>query len=117
MSEQNKLLVRRAVEEVWNRGKFPLVDELAASDLVVPSAGQACQEQTRDAWDKIASGYGKTNTPTQMWLGYEGLRRAELRTGMRFLDVAAGSGALSLPAACLGAQVLATDQSPVMLEL
>jgi SAM-dependent methyltransferase len=36
---------------------------------------------------------------------------------MRFLDVAAGSGALSLPAARLGAKVLATDQSPVMLEL
>ncbi|MDQ3750709.1 MAG: methyltransferase domain-containing protein [Acidobacteriota bacterium] len=36
---------------------------------------------------------------------------------MRFLDVAAGSGALSIPAARLGAQVLATDQSPVMLDL
>jgi SAM-dependent methyltransferase len=36
---------------------------------------------------------------------------------MRFLDVAAGSGALSIPAARLGAQVLATDQSPIMLEL
>lgn len=29
----------------------------------------------------------------------------------------AGSGALSIPAARLGAQVLATDHSPVMLEL
>jgi SAM-dependent methyltransferase len=75
------------------------------------------QEQTRAAWDNIAPGYDKTNTPTQMWLGNEGLRRAELRSGMRFLDVAAGSGALSIPAARLGAQVLATDQSPVMLEL
>jgi ubiquinone/menaquinone biosynthesis C-methylase UbiE len=36
---------------------------------------------------------------------------------MRFLDVAAGSGALSIPVARLGAQVLATDQSRVMLEL
>jgi ubiquinone/menaquinone biosynthesis C-methylase UbiE len=36
---------------------------------------------------------------------------------MRFLDVAAGSGALSIPAARLGAQVLAIDLSPVMLEL
>jgi ubiquinone/menaquinone biosynthesis C-methylase UbiE len=72
---------------------------------------------TRAAWDAIAPGYDKTNTPTQMWLGNEGLRRAELRAGMQFLDVAAGSGALSIPAARLGAQVLATDQSPVMLEL
>jgi SAM-dependent methyltransferase len=35
---------------------------------------------------------------------------------MRFLDVAAGSGALSLPAARRGAKVLATDLSPAMLE-
>jgi ubiquinone/menaquinone biosynthesis C-methylase UbiE len=75
------------------------------------------REDTRPAWDKIAPGYDKTNTPTQIWLGNEGLRRAELRAGMRFLDVAAGSGALSIPAARLGAQVLATDQSPVMLDL
>ena len=75
------------------------------------------REDTRPAWDTIAPGYDKTNTPTQMWLGNEGLHRAELRAGMRFLDVAAGSGALSIPAARLGAQVLATDQSPVMLEL
>jgi ubiquinone/menaquinone biosynthesis C-methylase UbiE len=73
-------------------------------------------EQTRAAWDSIAAGYDRTNTPTQMWLGNEGLRRAGLRSGMRFLDVAAGSGALSIPAARLGAQVLSTDMSPVMLE-
>jgi SAM-dependent methyltransferase len=72
---------------------------------------------TRAAWDRIAPAYDKTNTSTQMWLGHEGLRRAGLRSGMRFLDVAAGSGALSIPAARLGAQVLATDQSRVMLEL
>jgi ubiquinone/menaquinone biosynthesis C-methylase UbiE len=52
-----------------------------------------------------------------MWLGNEALRRAGLRAGARFLDVAAGSGALSVPAARLGADVLATDQSPVMLDL
>lgn len=74
-------------------------------------------EQTRAAWDRIAPGYDKTNTPTQMWLGKEGLRRAGLRPGMRFLDVAAGSGALSIPAARLGAQVMATDLSPAMLDL
>ena len=73
-------------------------------------------EQTRAAWDAIAAGYDRTNTPSQMWLGSEGLRRAGLRPGMRFLDVAAGSGALSIPAARLGAQVLATDLSPAMLE-
>ena len=74
-------------------------------------------ENTRVAWDAMAAGYDKTNTPTQMWLGNEGLRRAGLHSGTRFLDVAAGSGALSIPAARLGARVLATDQSPRMLQL
>lgn len=74
-------------------------------------------DDTRDAWDTIAPGYDRTNTPTQMWLGNEGLRRAGLRPDMRFLDVAAGSGALSIPASRLGARVLATDQSAVMLKL
>jgi ubiquinone/menaquinone biosynthesis C-methylase UbiE len=74
-------------------------------------------EDTRAAWDAIAPGYDRTNTPTQMWLGNEGLRRAGLASGMRFLDVAAGSGALSIPAARLGAHVLAVDQSSVMLDL
>lgn len=68
-------------------------------------------------WNAIAPGYDRTNTPSQMWLGNEGLRRAGLRPGMRFLDVAAGSGALSIPAARLGARVLATDLSPAMLAL
>ena len=74
-------------------------------------------QDKRAAWDRIAPGYDRTNTPTQMWLGNEGLRRAGLREGLRFLDVAAGSGAMSIPAARLGAQVLAIDQSPAMLDL
>lgn len=81
------------------------------------AAATSRKQGTPTAWDRIAPGYDRTNTPTQMWIASEGLRRAGLRSGMRFLDVAAGSGALSIPAARLGAQVLATDQSPVMLEL
>jgi ubiquinone/menaquinone biosynthesis C-methylase UbiE len=73
-------------------------------------------EQTRAAWDKIAAGYDAYVTATHLELGDEGLRRSGLRPGMRFLDVAAGSGALSIPAARRGAEVLATDHSPVMLE-
>src|SRR5919205_2914761 len=73
-------------------------------------------EEIRGAWDTIAAGYDEFVTPTHMWLANEGLRRAGLRSGMGFLDVAAGSGALSIPAARLGAQVLSTDTSPIMLE-
>ena len=77
----------------------------------------AMSADTRAAWDKIARGYDRTNTPTQMRIADEGLRRAGLQQGMRFLDVAAGSGALSIPAARRGAHVLAVDQSSAMLDL
>lgn len=70
----------------------------------------------RAAWDGIAAGYDEFVTPTHLQLAIEGLRHAGLRPGMRFLDVAAGSGALSIPAAKIGAKALATDLSPAMLE-
>ncbi|HEY3227884.1 MAG TPA: ester cyclase [Roseiflexaceae bacterium] len=35
MSEQNKALMRRAVEEVWNRGNVDVLEELVASDFVI----------------------------------------------------------------------------------
>jgi cyclopropane fatty-acyl-phospholipid synthase-like methyltransferase len=47
---------------------------------------------------------------------HAGLRLAGLKSGDRFLDVAAGPGGLSLPAARLGAKVLATDWSPAGIE-
>jgi ubiquinone/menaquinone biosynthesis C-methylase UbiE len=74
------------------------------------------QTQTRTAWNEIATGYDTFVTPTHLPVAHEAVTLAGLRTGMRFLDVAAGSGALSLPAARLGARVLATDLSPVMVE-
>ena len=83
----------------------------------ISSVTPAQAESSRQAWDRIAPGYDRTNTPTQMWLAAEGLKRVGPRAGMSFLDVAAGSGALAIPAARLGASVTAVDQSPVMLEL
>lgn len=74
------------------------------------------REQTRVAWDAIATGYDEFVTPSHINLGADALYRAGLRAGMRFLDVAAGSGALSIPAARLGAQVLSVDISPTMVE-
>jgi len=35
MSERNKAQVRRVIEEVYNRGDLNVVDEVAASDLVI----------------------------------------------------------------------------------
>ena len=34
MSEQNKIIVRRAIEEVYNEGKLDVVDELVSGDFV-----------------------------------------------------------------------------------
>lgn len=74
-------------------------------------------EQTREAWSNIATGYDEFVAPTEVWLAHEALGRARLVPGERFLDVAAGCGGLSLPAARLGAKVLATDWSPTMIEV
>jgi 2-polyprenyl-3-methyl-5-hydroxy-6-metoxy-1,4-benzoquinol methylase len=61
-----------------------------------------------EAWDAIAEGYDRYVAPQEQDLAGEALRLAGLRPGQRFLDVAAGTGGLSLPAARLGAHVLAT---------
>ena len=71
----------------------------------------------RNAWGQIAEKYDRFVTPTHMWVAGEGLRRAAVGRGTGLLDVAAGSGALSITAARLGAQVLAVDISPDMLRL
>jgi ubiquinone/menaquinone biosynthesis C-methylase UbiE len=74
------------------------------------------QQELRKAWDGIAAGYDRFVTPSHLWLGHEAATRAGVGRGQRFLDVAAGSGALAIPAARLGARVLATDLSPAMVE-
>lgn len=69
-----------------------------------------------EAWDAIAEGYDRYVAPQEADLANEALRLVGLEPGERFLDVAAGPGGLSLPAARLGAEVLATDWSPAMVE-
>jgi ubiquinone/menaquinone biosynthesis C-methylase UbiE len=69
-----------------------------------------------EAWDAIADGYDRYVAPQEVDLATEALRLVGLEPGEHFLDVAAGTGGLSLPAARLGAQVLATDWSAAMIE-
>jgi ubiquinone/menaquinone biosynthesis C-methylase UbiE len=69
-----------------------------------------------EAWDAIAAGYDTHVTPGEASLAKAALELAGLKAGDRFLDVAAGTGGLSLPAARLGAKVIATDWSPKMIE-
>ena len=74
-------------------------------------------EQQRDAWDQFAQAYDDAITPISMRVAEEALALAGLSPGEKLLDVAAGPGALSLPAARLGAEVLSVDYSPAMVEL
>jgi ubiquinone/menaquinone biosynthesis C-methylase UbiE len=69
-----------------------------------------------EAWDAIADGYDRYVASQEVELANEALGLVGLEPGERFLDVAAGTGGLSLPAARLGAQVLATDWSAAMIE-
>jgi len=69
-----------------------------------------------EAWDAIADGYDRYVAPQEADLASEALRLARLQPGEKLLDVAAGTGGLSLPAARMGAHVLATDWSSAMIE-
>jgi ubiquinone/menaquinone biosynthesis C-methylase UbiE len=69
-----------------------------------------------EAWDAIAEGYDRYVAPQEVDIANEALSLVGLEPGERFLDVAAGPGGLSVPAARLGAEVLATDWSPAMIE-
>lgn len=73
-------------------------------------------QQTRDAWSGVAEGYDEFVTPLVIPLAEQVLGRVDVRRGTRFLDVAAGTGALSLAAGRLGAHVVATDVAPAMIE-
>ncbi len=74
-------------------------------------------EQSRDRWEACTDGYDRLLTATDMRAAEEALRRAGVDAGARLLDIAAGGGALSVPAARLGAEVLAVDFSESMVEI
>lgn len=74
------------------------------------------KEQTRNAWDATATGFDTFVTPITGLLADDVLGRIDLRPGVRLLDVAAGSGALSIPAARAGADVVAIDIAPAMID-
>jgi ubiquinone/menaquinone biosynthesis C-methylase UbiE len=81
-------------------------------------AGTATEQHVspREAWDAIAAGYDRHVAPQEVDLANEALRLVGIKAGDRFLDVASGTGGLSLPAARLGVEVLATDWSAAMIE-
>ncbi|MFD1564497.1 class I SAM-dependent methyltransferase [Haloarchaeobius amylolyticus] len=74
------------------------------------------QTEIQNAWTEIAPEYDEFVTPANVAIAEVALQRAGISPAMRMLDVAAGSGALSLPAARAGAEVLGTDISPAMVD-
>ena len=86
------------------------------TDLHEKPAPEAPHSASVEAWDAIAALYAEHVAPGESDLAAAGLRLIGLRAGHTFLDVAAGTGGLSLPAARLGAKVLATDWAPKMIE-
>lgn len=74
------------------------------------------QEQIRNAWDATATRFDTYVTPITSLLAEDVLGRIDLQPGTRLLDVAAGSGALSIPAAGAGSDVVAVDIAPTMID-
>lgn len=73
-------------------------------------------DQQAAAWDAIAVGYDRHLTDLNAGLADLTLDELALEPGVRLLDVASGSGALALAAAKRGADVLATDVAPNMVD-
>jgi ubiquinone/menaquinone biosynthesis C-methylase UbiE len=73
-------------------------------------------DQVPENWGAIASDYERVFQGLTTQFAAETLRLLALKPGEKVLDVAAGTGAFSLMAARAGAEVLATDFAPGMIE-
>jgi ubiquinone/menaquinone biosynthesis C-methylase UbiE len=73
-------------------------------------------DQMPEKWGEIAATYGEAFEQLTSQFADEVLSKLSPKTGDRVLDVAAGTGAFSLAAAKLGADVLATDFAEGMVE-
>lgn len=78
---------------------------------------ELAHDQRPEIWSAAAAGYEAAFAPYTGPYADEALRLVGLTAGERVLDVAAGSGALTVRAARLGAEVLAVDFAPGMVDL
>lgn len=74
-------------------------------------------DQVRHDWDSVATAFDENATPVSMEWATRALRQVTIGPGRSLLDVAAGSGGLSIPAAMTGTDVTAVDISPTMIHL
>lgn len=80
------------------------------------TASTPAPEQIREAWDTLATGFDDLVSPRTITSGEMLVADLGVGQGTRFLDVAAGTGALAIPAARRGACVVAVDIAPTMIE-
>lgn len=74
-------------------------------------------DQIRADWESVATSFDTHTTPRSMEWGRNALRHVDIGPGRSLLDVGAGSGGLSIPAAMTGTNVTAVDISPTMIKL
>jgi len=55
--EENKVILRREMEEVWNKGNFAVVDELVASDFVLHDPSQPAEVKGPDGLKGYVDGF------------------------------------------------------------
>ncbi|SNR59686.1 Ubiquinone/menaquinone biosynthesis C-methylase UbiE [Haloechinothrix alba] len=79
------------------------------------TTGLRTTEQRRVAWEKIAPAYDEYVAPLATTLAQAIIGEFGIRPGLRCLDAGAGVGALAVPAARLGARVVAVDFAPTMI--
>ncbi len=56
-AEQNKAIVRRITEEIWNKGDFDLIDELIASHFVFHDPGVPMEVRGPDGYKQFVTIY------------------------------------------------------------
>lgn len=80
------------------------------------STDAATSHRVRGGWQRIAARFDEHTTPLTMAFAEQLLDRVDVGPGVRVLDVAAGSGALGIPAARRGAEVIGVDIAPAMID-
>lgn len=77
---------------------------------------EAPATELRASWETLAPGYDEFVAPLASACAEAIIGEFGIRPGLRFLDDGAGVGALAAPAARLGAEVIAVDFAPTMID-